>query len=60
MGVLIGATGAELVLEALHQATILVALPFVPVTLPLTVALLNDMPADPGHRGQTTATRPAS
>ncbi|MFC0002769.1 BCCT family transporter [Micromonospora siamensis] len=50
-GVLIGAVAAALLLagglEALQQATILVALPFVVVMLGLAAALWRDMAADP-------------
>ena len=50
-GVLIGAVAAVLLLvgglDALQQATILVALPFVVVMLGLAVALVRDMSRDP-------------
>ncbi len=61
-GVLIGATGAALLLagglQALQQATIVVALPFVVVMLALAVALMREMAADPAAGTRPRHTRP--
>ncbi|WP_229402486.1 BCCT family transporter [Micromonospora okii] len=55
-GVLVGAVAAALLLagglDALQQATILVALPFLVVLLGLAVALLRDLSRDPAVRPQ--------
>ncbi|RKN51100.1 BCCT family transporter [Micromonospora endolithica] len=60
-GVLIGAVAAVLLLvgglDALQQATILVALPFVVVMLGLAVALVRDMSRDPAAHPPPPARR---
>ncbi|MGC4808438.1 BCCT family transporter [Micromonospora sp. DT233] len=59
-GVLIGAVAAALLLagglDALQQATILVALPFLVVLLGLAVALVRDLYRDPAMRPQAPRT----
>ncbi|MER7417253.1 BCCT family transporter [Micromonospora peucetia] len=61
-GVLIGAVAAVLLLvgglDALQQATILVALPFVVVMLGLAVALVGDMARDPAVHPPPRVRRP--
>jgi choline/carnitine/betaine transport len=61
-GALIGAVAAVLLvaggLDALRDATILVALPFVLVMLALCVALLRDLAADPAAGRHPRASRP--
>ncbi|GLY04352.1 choline transporter [Actinoplanes sp. NBRC 101535] len=63
-GLTIGAVAAVLLvaggLEALQQATILVALPFVVVMLALIVALLRELSQDPGGRLEARPPAPAS
>ncbi|WP_405105458.1 BCCT family transporter [Micromonospora sp. NBC_01405] len=60
-GVLIGAVAAALLLagglDALQQATILVALPFLVVLLGLAVALVRDLSRDPAVNPRRTRTR---
>ncbi|GAA1615492.1 BCCT family transporter [Actinoplanes couchii] len=61
-GVLMGAVGAALLLagglQALQQATIVVALPFVVVMLALSVAMMKEMSVDPAAGRRPRHTRP--